>query len=129
MTAIHDLGYQRYVGSRRAARTRWRVIVKNQLSVAWKTWWRYKAVLGLAVITTFVAAGFLYISADRTIFAFSRGTGIATQVKEVVIPIAMSWYCRAGFIRPVSLNSTWNAWNGASRPAYPSKTSCLECWM
>lgn len=105
MTQVHDLGYQRYVGSRRAARTRWRVIVRNQLSVAWKTWWRYKAVLGLAVIVTFVAAGFLYLSADRTLFAFASRGGIGLKVKDAVVPVAMSWYCRAGFLLSLTLTA------------------------
>lgn len=105
MTAIHDLGYQRYAGARRSARTRWRVIVRNQLSVAWKTWWRYKAVLGLAVVVTFVAAGFLYLSADRTIFSFASRGGIGIKLKDAVVPIAMSWYCRAGFLLSLTLTA------------------------
>ena len=49
---IHDLGYKRYVGARLAASTRWIVVMKNQIAYAWKTWWRYKSALGLAVIVT-----------------------------------------------------------------------------
>ena len=38
---IHDLGYKRYVGERRARDTRWTVIMRHQVSTGWKTWWRY----------------------------------------------------------------------------------------
>ena len=104
MSTIHDLGYQRYVGSRRSAATRWRVIVKNQLAIAWKTWWRYKAVLALAVVVTFVAGGFMYLASDRTVRAFGRG-GIPTMMKEVAIPVAMQWYCRAAFLLSLTLTA------------------------
>lgn len=54
--AVHDLGYRRYHGTRRAPSTRWRVIMRHQIATAWSTWWRYKAWLVLAAITT-VALG------------------------------------------------------------------------
>ena len=104
MSAIHDLGYQRYVGARNQASRRWRVIVRNQLSIAWKTWWRYKAVLALAVVVTFIAGGFMYLASDRTVRAFARG-GIPTMMKEVAIPVAMEWYCRAGFLLSLTLTA------------------------
>ena len=47
---IHDLGYKRYGGARSSAGTRWRVILANQVATGWKTWWRFKASLGLAVL-------------------------------------------------------------------------------
>ena len=34
--AIHDLGYKRYVGTRRPQSTRWRVLVKNVVSTSWR---------------------------------------------------------------------------------------------
>ena len=33
---IHDLGYKRYVGTRRSQGTRWRVIMREQISNGWK---------------------------------------------------------------------------------------------
>ena len=63
---IHDLGYQRYIGARRATGTRWRVVMNNQIGTSWKTWWRFKSSLGLAVITVPQAGHLLgksYVSA------------------------------------------------------------------
>ncbi len=105
MSSIHDLGYQRYVGTRRTATTRWRVIVRNQLSIAWKTWWRYKAVLGMAVVVTFIAGGFMYLASDRTVKALGDSHGLPLAMKEVAIPVAMDWYCRAAFLLSLTLTA------------------------
>lgn len=48
--AIHDLGYQRYVGTRRPQHTRYQVIVRNLVSMSWKGWWRYKLSLASGVM-------------------------------------------------------------------------------
>jgi hypothetical protein len=93
---IHDLGYKRYVGTRRPPSTRWRVIARNQIAVSWKTWWRFKSALGLAVITTFVAGGLLYFAADK-LSGFGRD-GLRLQLIEAIIPAAIEWYCRVGFL-------------------------------
>ena len=48
--AIHDLGYQRYVGTRKPQRTRYQVIVRNLVGMSWQGWWRYKMPLAIAAI-------------------------------------------------------------------------------
>ena len=100
---IHDLGYKRYAGPRRAPSTRWRVIMRDQLASAWKTWWRFKSALGLAVIITFIAGGFLYLASDRLLRALGHG-GMVTTIADGVVPLSISWYCRAAFV--VSLTIT-----------------------
>ena len=59
--AIYDLGYKRYVGNRVAASSRWRVIMRNQLSTAWKGWWRLKFPLGTALMISLVAGAVMYV--------------------------------------------------------------------
>ncbi|HEX2687325.1 MAG TPA: hypothetical protein VHN14_11945, partial [Kofleriaceae bacterium] len=71
---IHDLGYKRYVGSRRSVETRWTVIMRHQLATAWKTWWRYKVWLVAAVMATAIAAGFLYLASGK-LFRMIGGIG------------------------------------------------------
>jgi ABC-2 type transport system permease protein len=93
---IHDLGYKRYIGTRRAPSTRWRVIARHQLAISWKTWWRFKSALGLAVITTFVAGGLMYFASDR-LSMLARG-GLRLQLVDAVIPQSIAWYCRVGFL-------------------------------
>lgn len=54
---IHDIGYKRYVGTRKPQSQRYRVIVGNMLRMAWQGWWRAKmwvvgsgaAVVGLGI--------------------------------------------------------------------------------
>jgi hypothetical protein len=102
--AIHDLGYARYLGARRPASTRWRVIMRQQLAHGWKTWWRFKAALGLAVITTFVAGGFLYLASDKLFRAIGRG-GLALTFADGVVPASVTWYCKIGFLGSLTLGA------------------------
>jgi hypothetical protein len=76
--AIHDLGYKRYLGSRRPQSTRWRVLVKNTLSTSWRGWWRMKAwVIGCA-ITTFGFGVPIFIAHDK-VFEELMKSGLATR--------------------------------------------------
>jgi hypothetical protein len=109
---VHDLGYKRYVGTRRPPSTRWRVIARNQIAVSWKTWWRFKSALGLAVITTFVAGGLLYFAADR-LSGFGRD-GFRLQLVEAIIPAATEWYCRVGFLTTMLIGAAVVAGDVAS---------------
>ena len=93
---IHDLGYKRYVGTRRAPSTRWRVIARHQIAISWKTWWRFKSALGLAVIVTFVAGGFMYF-AKETLSRLARGQD-PLRLLDAALPQSIAFYCRAGFL-------------------------------
>ena len=64
---IYDIGYKRYVGTRRSVATRWLVIMRHQIAMGWKKWWRYKMPLFGAVVTTFVAAGLLYFRTTKVV--------------------------------------------------------------
>jgi hypothetical protein len=97
---VHDLGYQRYAGPRRAPRTRWRVIVRQQIASAWRTWWRYKAALGFAVVMTFVWGGLMYFL-EATPFRGLAGTTWA----EAALPLSIEWYCRAAFFLSLVLGA------------------------
>jgi ABC-type transport system involved in multi-copper enzyme maturation permease subunit len=103
--AIHDLGYARYAGQRSAPTTRWRVIMRHQLAQGWKTWWRFKAALGLAVVTTFVAGGFLYLASDKLFKAIGRG-GLALTFADGIVPMSVTWYCKIGFLASLTLGAT-----------------------
>ncbi len=102
---IYDLGYKRYAGARRSAGTRWRVVMRHQLSSAWKTWWRFKSSLGLAVIVTFIAGGFLYLASNQIVRSIGSG-GMAVSFAEGVIPLALTWYHRAAFLASLMIGAT-----------------------
>jgi ABC-2 type transport system permease protein len=100
---IHDLGYKRYGGARRAAGTRWRVIMRNQIATGWKTWWRFKASLGLAVLTTFIAGGVMFILHDKAVSDFAGG--FATTMADAALPKSIEWYTRAAFLVSLTIGS------------------------
>jgi hypothetical protein len=95
---IHDLGYKRYFGTRRPQSTRWRVIVRNQIGTAWKTWWRFKMALGFAVIAMIVFGAIMYVR------RFVPGTGGGFMVAkgesmyDGLLAMSTRWFCYAGFL-------------------------------
>lgn len=93
---IHDLGYKRYAGARRSSATRWRVLMRNQIATAWKTWWRYRAHLAYAVGTTLVAGAVMYIFSERIVTAV-LGSKAATFA-DATLPLSIQWYTRAAFL-------------------------------
>src|SRR6185295_13032041 len=72
---IHDLGYKRYVGSRRSFETRWLVIMRHQLATSWRGWWRYKAWLICGLMATATSGCVLYILSGNIIRAISGIAG------------------------------------------------------
>jgi hypothetical protein len=94
---IHDLGYKRYDGPRRAASTRWQVIMRHQIAYAWKTWWRYKLPLVLALMTTTVFAALLYFLRSDNVKEFDRA-GIALKMADFLLPLSIGGYTLCGFI-------------------------------
>ena len=103
--AVHDLGYKRYLGSRRALATRWRVIVRNQVAFAWQGFWRYKSWLGGAVATTLVSAALLYLASHQVIKQITRD-GLDLTVAAEIVPRAFEWYARAAFIVTLTVASS-----------------------
>lgn len=105
---IHDIGYKRYVGTRRPVSTRWRVIMRHQIATAWKKWWRYKMPLLGAVITTFVAGGIMYLLTNKLVRSVgARGPGnVLVTLGDAVVPMSFEWYCRAAFILSLTLGAT-----------------------
>ncbi|MDB4956096.1 MAG: hypothetical protein JWO36_3665 [Myxococcales bacterium] len=103
---IHDLGYKRYVGTRRAPSTRWRVIMRHQIAMGWKTWWRFKAWLGMAVIATFIAGGIMYIASNKIFHGMGMPGQVVLTFADVTIPLSMSWFCRCAFIVSLTIGTT-----------------------
>ena len=100
---VHDLGYKRYAGARLSMARRWRVVMRNQLATSWKTWWRYKAALGLAVITTCIAGGVMVVFSDKIV----RGViGVAAvTLADAALPTSIAWYSRAAFLVTLTIGA------------------------
>lgn len=105
-SAIHDLGYKRYVGTRRPPSTRWRVIMRHQIATSWKAWWKFKSALGLAVIATCIAGGFMYFAeSSEWIRQIIRRSPIPIDPVDIPLPFAISWYCRAAFVLSLTVGA------------------------
>ena len=103
---IHDLGYKRYIGTRSSIGTRWAVIMRHQLSTAWKGWWRFKPWLIAAMLATAVAAGFLYLASGRIFRMLGGMSGQVIKFADGILPLSTLWYCKVGFIVSLTIGST-----------------------
>ncbi len=95
--AIHDLGYQRYSGTRRPQRTRYQVIVRNQMATAWKGWWIYKLPLLIALTTTVGIAVAMYVSRQKFIPS-ERASSMMRTVADSLIPQSFSYLSNASLL-------------------------------
>jgi hypothetical protein len=103
---IHDLGYKRYVGTRRSRATRWRVILRHQLASGWKTWWRFKVWLVAAFLVTAVIAGFLVLASDRTIQSLANANGVVATLIDGLLPQSVDFYSKIGFLVSLTIGAT-----------------------
>jgi hypothetical protein len=103
MSVIHDLGYKRYAGPRRSARSRWIVVMRNQIATSWKSWWRLKASIGIAVLTTFIAGGVMFIFKEKTINDLFGN--VASTFADSTLPKAIQWYSRAAFLTSLTIGA------------------------
>ncbi len=104
---IYDLGYKRYVGTRRSAATRWLVIMRHQLGMGWRKWWRYKVALGLAVITMFIAGGIIYFLGSEMLRGFgARRTGVLVTIADSVLPLSIRFFCMSAFVLTLTLGAS-----------------------
>ncbi|MEZ4362303.1 MAG: hypothetical protein R3B48_19090 [Kofleriaceae bacterium] len=109
---VHDLGYKRYLGGRLAQGLRWRVVMRQQLTFAWKTWWRYKVSLIGAIIATLVAGAVMYAASDTVVSMISRSPGsmeaglastLAVRFIDGILPLSVLWYCKIGFVASLTI--------------------------
>jgi ABC-type transport system involved in multi-copper enzyme maturation permease subunit len=102
---IHDLGYKRYLGARLASSTRWIVVMRNHIAHAWKTWWRFKSTLGLAVIVTVIAGGVMFLLQDKAIKGVVLPNGIAATLTDGALPRSIQWYSRVAFLLSLTIGA------------------------
>jgi hypothetical protein len=93
------------VGSRLAASTRWRVIMREQIAHGWKTWWRFKAALGLGVIVTVIAGGVMFLLQDKAVKGVMLPSGIAATLTDGALPRAIQWYSRVAFLLSLTIGA------------------------
>lgn len=104
---IHDLGYKRYAGTRRSTATRWLVIMRHQLSTAWKKWWRYKVALLFAVVISFIAGGYMYFASAALLRNFGASSNqLVVTLADSSLPLSIRFYCMAAFVLTLTLGAT-----------------------
>ena len=110
--AVHDLGYRRYVGTRRPPSTRWRVILRNQVATAWSTWWRYKAWLAVAAAITVAVGALMYLWQAK--LAPIAMNGPLHEGGNVLLPTTARWLRRVGFLVTLTVGASAIAADRAS---------------
>jgi hypothetical protein len=103
---IHDLGYKRYVGTRRSFETRWQVIMRHQIATAWKGWWRFKVWLIAGMLATAIVGGVMYFMSGRMFRMISGLGGEMIKFADGLLPWSTLLYCKVGFIVSLVLCST-----------------------
>ena len=103
---IHDLGYKRYVGTRRSPSTRWRVIMRHQIASSWKTWWRFKIWLVGSVIVTFVAGAIMYFASNKIFRGMGMPGEMVLTFADVTLPLAINWFCKVAFIVSLTIGAS-----------------------
>jgi hypothetical protein len=102
--AIHDLGYKRYVGTRRPQSTRWRVIVKNVLATSWRGKWRMKVWMIQAVLTTVGVGIPMYLSRHEIVRELAR-KGMPMTWADALVPMSFSWFAWLAFVLGITTAS------------------------
>jgi hypothetical protein len=102
---IHDLGYKRYVGTRRSVDTRWIVIMRHQLASAWKSWWRFKVWLIAALLATAISGGVLYFLSGQMFRMIGGMGGQKVAFADGILPLSAAWYCKIGFVVSLTIGS------------------------
>ncbi|HEY0479030.1 MAG TPA: ABC transporter permease subunit [Kofleriaceae bacterium] len=103
---IHDLGYKRYVGSRRSVGTRWRVIMRHQIATAWIGWWRFKLWLIAAALATAITGGILYFLRNNLLRMIGGVQGAVLTLADGLLPLSTLWYCKIGFLVSLTISAT-----------------------
>lgn len=101
---IHDIGYARYVGERRSPSTLWRVIMRQQISYAWKTWWRWKPWLAGAFITVVVCGVIMYVSRNSMFDDLTREGGPLAFV-DGVLSFSYMFLTKFGFFLSMTIGA------------------------
>ena len=102
---IHDLGYARYAGERRATSTLWRVIMRHQIKYVWKTWWRWKPALLGALLTVVSVGVVMYLSRDK-VFDALRTNGVAVRFLDGMVPMSFKFFRICAFIITMTVAAT-----------------------
>lgn len=103
---IYDLGYKRYLGSRRSFETRWLVIMRHQIATAWKGWWRFKLWFIAGLLATAISGGVMIVARQEIFRGLAGISGQLIMVADALLPFSMTWYCPIGFFASLLLCST-----------------------
>lgn len=95
---IHDLGYKRYFGTRRPQRTRYRTIVKNLVTSAWRGWWKMKAWVIGSFITVVVIGAIMYVQKTEIFKQLEKASGQSLSFADALLPLSFSYLTKIAFV-------------------------------
>lgn len=101
---IYDLGYKRYVGTRRSQATRWRVIARHTLAQAWKKWWRYKVWMVLAIMTTVTLAAIMILMRSEKLGEV-RNVEPLTRLVDGLVFGSIIFFTQWGFLLTLTMGT------------------------
>jgi hypothetical protein len=79
--------------------------MKNHIAHAWKTWWRFKSAIGLAVIVTVIAGGVMFLLNDKTVKGVVLPNGLAATLTDGALPRSIQWYSRVAFLVSLTIGA------------------------
>lgn len=79
--------------------------MRHQIGTAWKTWWRYKLAIVLAVIVTFVWGGLQYFLANKMFRGMGGPGAQLLTFADATLPMSIEWYCRVAFYISLTLGA------------------------
>lgn len=101
---IHDLGYRRYLGTRRPQHTRWLVILKNLLVMSWRGWWRAKLWIIGAAMAVVATGAVMYVSRNEIFERFLAGGSQVTWA-DALLPLSFDWFAKITFTLTLTIAS------------------------
>jgi ABC-type transport system involved in multi-copper enzyme maturation permease subunit len=101
---IYDLGYKRYLGTRRSQATRWQVITRDQIAQGWKKWFRWKLALGLATLITAIVGAILVFTHSDKMGGLKQSGTLVKMVDQLVFS-SFDYYTKCAFIMAIAAAS------------------------
>lgn len=101
---IHDIGYKRYLGTRRPQHTRFRVIAKTAARMSWQGFWRAKIWVILSALVLVIIGAIMQATQSDIAEGF-LSEGVAVTWADTLVPLSFSYLSIIGFALSISVAS------------------------
>lgn len=87
---IHDLGYKRYLGTRRPQRTRFWIIARTAARMSWRGFWRSKVWVLLGAVAVVVMGAIMQVTQSEIVEGLVSG-GVAVTWADAMVPMSFTF--------------------------------------